>query len=114
MGEWDGAPAGQGGLMAETLGLEMARRAADVLSRRRGSLAVPDGRAGRVSTGKPAGPADCPDSDPERDAADNALFDAVLDAANECLGRFDGRPAADRWCDALLQVLRLAESGISR
>jgi hypothetical protein len=33
----------------------------------------------------------------------------VLDAANECLGRFDTRPADDRWCDALLQVIHLAQ-----
>ena len=40
---------------------------------------------------------------------DNAIFSAVLDAANECLGRFDGRPADDRWCDALLQVIHLGQ-----
>jgi hypothetical protein len=45
----------------------------------------------------------------EQFALDNAVFSAVLDAANECLGRFDGRPADDRWCDALLQVLNLAQ-----
>jgi hypothetical protein len=33
----------------------------------------------------------------------------VLDAASECLGRFDTRPADDRWCDALLQVINLAQ-----
>ena len=42
-------------------------------------------------------------------ACDNAIFTAVLDAANECLGRFDTRPADDRWCDALLQVIHLAQ-----
>jgi len=42
-------------------------------------------------------------------AVDNAIFTAVLDAANECLGRFDSRPADDRWCDALLQVIHLAQ-----
>ena len=42
-------------------------------------------------------------------AADNAIFTAVLDAANECLGRFDARPADDRWCDALLQVIQLGQ-----
>jgi hypothetical protein len=33
----------------------------------------------------------------------------VLDAANECLGQFDSRPPADRWCDALLHLLNLAQ-----
>ncbi|MCL2584528.1 MAG: hypothetical protein FWE35_18945 [Streptosporangiales bacterium] len=108
MGDWGGVPAGTGGLMAETLGLVMARRAADVLSRRRVAIPCPRERSG------PAGPAGGPDGDPEREAADNAIFDAVLDAANECLGRFDRRPAEDRWCDALLQVLRLAESDSPR
>lgn len=94
MGDWGGAPAAQGWLMAETLGLAMARRAAEVLSRNRGALAGPDDES---------------DPDPAQYAADDAVFTAVLDAANECLGNFDGRPAGDRWCDALLQVLRLAE-----
>ena len=31
-------------------------------------------------------------------------------AANECLGHFDARPAGDRWCDALLQLLQLAQA----
>jgi hypothetical protein len=98
MGDWDGALGGdgaldvRGGLLAETLGLAMARKAADVLSRHRDG--DPD-----------------PDADTARFAAEDAVFTAVLDAANECLGRFDGRPAADRWCDALLQVLRLADAG---
>ena len=48
--------------------------------------------------------------DPAEFAADDAIFTAVLDAANECLGRFDTRPAGDRWCDALLQLLQLAQS----
>ena len=83
-------------LTAETLGLVMARRAAEILDRHRDVLtgvAVDD-------LGQHAAAF----------AADNAVFTAVLDAANECLGRFDNRPASDRWCDALLQLLRLAES----
>jgi hypothetical protein len=98
MGDWGGVPGTQGWLLAETLGLAMARRAADILSRRRDAVAGTDG-----------------DLEPDRAqfAADDAVFTAVLDAANECLGRFDRRPAGDRWCDALLQVLRLAESDAS-
>ena len=71
----------------------MARRASDILDRHRAALA--GGEAARRA-------------DDAQFALDNAVFTAVLDAANECLGRFDARPADDRWCDALLQVLNLA------
>jgi hypothetical protein len=79
-------------LLAETLGLAMARRASDILERHRAAL----------TGGDAAGPDDA------QFALDNAIFSAVLDAANECLGRLDARPADDRWCDALLQVINLA------
>jgi hypothetical protein len=85
-------------LLAETLGLAMARRAADILDRHR--VALTSG----ASAAKGAGTAD-----DAQFAADNAIFTAVLDAANECLGRFDARPADDRWCDALLQVINLGQ-----
>jgi|ERR1700722_19347559 len=81
-------------LLAETLGLAMARRASDILQRHRATL-----------TSETAAEED----DAERFDHDNAIFSAVLDAANECLGRFDGRPADDRWCDALLQVIHLGQ-----
>ena len=95
-GDWGGAPAMRPVLMAETLGLAMARRAADILDRHRDMLTR-------------AAPAD-----PAAFAADDAIFTAVLDAASECLGRVDGRPAGswstdERWCDALLQLLQLAQ-----
>jgi hypothetical protein len=86
-------------LLAETLGLAMARRATDILDRHRAALT--SGGAG------PGGAA--PQDDDDQFAFDNAIFTAVLDAANECLGRFDTRPADDRWCDALLQVINLAQ-----
>jgi hypothetical protein len=95
MGDWGGALAMQRVLMAETLGLVMARRAADILDRHRDLLARAAPGAARP--------------DPAEFAADDAIFTAVLDAANECLGRFDPRPADDRWCDALLQLLQLAQ-----
>jgi hypothetical protein len=82
-------------LMAETLGLAMARRAADILDRHRDALAS-------AARGASAGP------DTGQLALDDAIFTAVLDAANECLGRFDSRPPGDRWCDALLYLLDLA------
>ena len=81
-------------LLAETLGMAMARRAAEILDRHRDILTrrVPDSN----------------DPDASQFALDDAIFTAVLDAANECLGQFDSRPPADRWCDALLQLLDLA------
>jgi hypothetical protein len=82
-------------LLAETLGLAMARRAADILDRHRDVLAS-------AALGAPVG------LDTGQLALDDAIFTAVLDAANECLGRFDSRPPDDRWCDALLCVLDLA------
>ena len=85
-------------LLAETLGLAMARRASDILERHRAALADGNGAIGTA-----------PEDDDEQFACDNAIFTAVLDAANECLGRFDTRPADDRWCDALLQVIHLAQ-----
>ena len=85
-------------LLAETLGLAMAKRASDILERHRAALT---GDVGAAGTGQEA--------DEDEFACDNAIFTAVLDAANECLGRFDARPADDRWCDALLQVIYLAQ-----
>jgi hypothetical protein len=82
-------------LLAQALGLAMARRAADILSRHSSTLT----RA--ASSGKRV--------DAAQYAADDAIFTAVLDAANECLGLFDARPADDRWCDALLYLLQLAQ-----
>jgi hypothetical protein len=92
MRDWGGVLGAQHLLLAETLGLAMARRAAEILDRHRAGLT-----GGTVKTGD------------EEFAADNAIFTAVLDAANECLGRFDARPADDRWCDALLQLIQLAQ-----
>lgn len=86
-------------LLAETLGLAMARRASDILERHRAALAAGEPVAGGTAT----------EGDDEQFAVDNAVFTAVLDAANECLGRFDTRPADDRWCDALLQVIHLGQ-----
>jgi hypothetical protein len=90
-------------LLAETLGLAMARRASDILECHRAALT---GGTSAIGTGA-AGSA--PEDDEDQFACDNAIFTAVLDAANECLGRFDTRPADDRWCDALLQIIHLAQ-----
>lgn len=68
-------------LLAGTLGLAMARKAAAILE------GEPDGEAR---------------------AAEGAVLRAILDAANECLGQFDDRPAGERWCDTLFHLLDLA------
>jgi hypothetical protein len=95
-----GSPGTQHLLLAETIGLAMARRAADILDRHRAALA-----SGPATANADGASAD----DDEQFAADNAIFTAVLDATNECLGRFDGRPMDDRWCDALFQLIQLAQ-----
>jgi hypothetical protein len=112
MGDWGGAPGMQPGmqhlLLAEILGLAMARRAADILDRHRAALmSAPGGGNGEPGAPGPAGPPD--EADDAQFALDNAIFTAVLDAANECLGQFDARPSDERWCDALLQLIQLAQ-----
>jgi hypothetical protein len=107
MGDWGGAPGMQPGmqqlLLAEILGLAMARRAADILDRHRAALTgAPPGSAGGAGAG-------LEEADDQQFALDNAIFTAVLDAANECLGQFDARPSDERWCDALLQLIQLAQ-----
>src|SRR5215813_6547804 len=73
----------QRALLAGTLGLAMAQKAAAILE------------------GEPR--------DPQADrSAQGAVLRAILDAANECLGHFDDRPAGERWCDTLFHVLDLA------
>jgi hypothetical protein len=115
MRDWGGAPAMQHTLLAEILGLAMARRAADILDRHRAALTSgpddPVGAAGVGGAGQIAGTAQeaGQDVDDAQFALDNAIFTAVLDAANECLGRFDARPPDERWCDALLQLIQLAQ-----
>ena len=73
----------QRALLAGTLGLAMARKAAAILEG-----APPDGQQSREAEG--------------------AVLRAILDAANECLGHFDDRPAGERWCDAMFHLLDLA------
>ena len=71
-------------MLAGTLGMAMARKAAAILE------------------GEPAaGPVSSRD-------AEGAVLRAILDAANECLGAFDDRPAGERWCDTLFHLLDLA------
>ena len=68
----------QRALLAGTLGLAMARKAAAILE------------------GDPRGGPEDRRSPDDRNR-DGAVLRAILDAANECLGHFDDRPAAERW-----------------
>jgi hypothetical protein len=83
-------------LLAGTLGLAVAQKAAAILDDEpaSGDLPVP-----QVFDGQRA-------LDPC--SRDGAVLRAILDAANECLGHFDDRPPGERWCDALLHLLDLA------
>ena len=102
MRDWGGAPGMQHTMLAEILGLAMARRAADILDRHRVTLTSD-------SVDPVSEAVERPDVDDAQFALDNAIFTAVLDAANECLGQFDARPSDERWCDALLQLIQLAQ-----
>jgi hypothetical protein len=109
MSDHDGVLMMQRLLLAGTLGLAMARKAAAILD---GSPAAADlASAGPASAGAlmPV-PVVLDDDQPAPDSRshDGAVLRAILDAANDCLGHFDDRPPAERWCDALLQLLDLA------
>ena len=98
----------QRALLAGTLGLAMARKAAAILEGQPGQAAPEVPLPGVVDENsgvwqeiggfrEPQGP-------------DGAVLRAILDAANECLGHFDDRPPAERWCDTLFHLLDLAAS----
>jgi hypothetical protein len=101
-------------LLAGTLGLAMARKAAAILEDEPGSgLPPPDGpkpQSARLRDGpEPQGPR-LPDGTESEgpQLREGAVLRAILDAANECLGHFDDRPPGERWCDALYHLLDLA------
>ncbi len=104
-------------LLAGTLGLAMAQKAAAILEGQPAQSTpwapVPDGADPSVQ-GPHDGPG-APGPGPQdvgylRDAqgSEGAVLRAILDAANECLGHFDDRPAGERWCDTLFHLLDLA------
>jgi hypothetical protein len=87
-------------LLAGALGLSMARKAAAILEGDPDSGVSPP--ALPLVTG--------PDGQRPEDLRlpEGAVLRAILDSANECLGHFDDRPPAERWCDALFRLLDLA------
>ena len=85
-------------LLAGTLGLAVAQKAAAIL----------DGEPASADFRTPVPPLlDSLESSYPR-SNDGAVLRAILDAANECLGHFDDRPPGERWRDALLHLLDLA------
>jgi hypothetical protein len=103
----------QRALLAGTLGLAMARKAAALLEGEPDQAAplplVPDD-AGQNAQGLPGGVQGPQGTGSFRDphGPDGAVLRAILDAANECLGHFDDRPPGERWCDTLFHLLDLA------
>jgi hypothetical protein len=90
-------------LLAGSLGLAMARKAAAILEDEPASgLPLPDGT-------EPQGYQLACGLEPQgSQLREGAVLRAILDAANECLGHFDDRPPGERWCDALFHLLDLA------
>ena len=88
-------------LLAGTLGLAVAQKAAAIL----------DGEPASADPLMPVPPVLDSQHAPDPRSNDGAVLRAILDAANECLGHFDDRPPADRWCDALMYLLDLAAFG---
>ncbi len=87
-------------LLAGTLGLAMAQKAAAILEGEP-SVQGPDQGPGAPDF-QSAGQV----RDPQ--GSEGAVLRAILDAASECLGRFDDRPQGERWCDTLFHLLDLA------
>ncbi|MGD0068134.1 MAG: hypothetical protein ABSB76_32470 [Streptosporangiaceae bacterium] len=79
-------------LLAGTLGLSMAQKAAAILEGK------PDPGVSPLPEG----------ADQSVPGSEGAVLRAILDAASECLGHFDDRPPSERWCDTLFHLLDLA------
>jgi len=90
-------------LLAGTLGLSMARKAAAILEGDPHSVASQPQAPPLLAVPGPEGEGP---QDPR--LPEGAVLRAILDAANECLGHFDDRPPGERWCDALFHLLDLA------
>jgi hypothetical protein len=107
-------------LLAGTLGMAMARKAAAILEGEHTGSPCPPGGQGALGGQDAQGALGGQDAQGAlggqdtqgalggQDAQDGAVLRAILDAANECLGYFDDRPAGERWCDTLFHLLDLA------
>jgi hypothetical protein len=93
-------------LLAGTLGLSVARKAAAILDGEQAS--GPGDGDGNADPLAPVPQLLDGQRAPDPRSQDGAVLRAILDAANECLGHFDDRPPGERWCDALLHLLDLA------
>jgi len=94
----------QRALLAGTLGLAMAQKAAAILEG--APTGSPSPQGGPCLRGDQS--AQDATSFREPQGSEGAVLRAILDAANECLGHFDDRPAGERWCDTLFHLLDLA------
>jgi hypothetical protein len=93
MNDHNGVLIMQRALLAGTLGLAMARKAAAIL----------EGDSNQMLPDVPM-----LDGAVQEYNQEAAVLRAILDAANECVGHFDDRPPRERWCDTLFHVLDLA------
>jgi hypothetical protein len=89
-------------LLAGTLGLSMAQKAAAILEGKPDPGVSPLPEGADQSAPGPDG------ADQSVPGSDGAVLRAILDAASECLGHFDDRPPSERWCDTLFHLLDLA------
>jgi hypothetical protein len=116
-------------LLAGTLGLSMARKAAAILEgepdsgvslprqsqepqqpQQQPQLSQEPQQRPQQPPLAPLTPGPGPDGQgaEDRRLPEGVVLRAILDAANECLGHFDDRPPGERWCDALYHLLDLA------
>jgi hypothetical protein len=97
-------------LLAGTLGMAMAQQAAAILEGKppaaQSPLSSEDERDEEGVRDEEGAPGATGFREPQ--GAEGAVLRAILDAANECLGHFDDRPAGERWCDTLFHLLDLA------
>ena len=91
-------------LLAGTLGLAMAQKAAEILDGGTNPGVMPPPEYGGAAPPAPLGAG----GQHSGRTPEGAVLRAILDAANECLGHFDDRPPSERWCDTLLHLLDLA------